>query len=39
MSTTTYVFEEICVEVLQPSQTYGVMSSTVSLPKNFTGQA
>ena len=29
-----------CVEVLWPSQPYGVMSSMVSLPyHNFTGQA
>ena len=30
----------VCVEVLWPSQPYGVMSSMVSLPKRtFTGQA
>ena len=30
----------VCVEVLQPSQPNGVMSSTVSLPNHtFTGQA
>ena len=30
----------VCVEVLQPSQPSGVMSSTVSLPNHtFTGQA
>ena len=30
----------VCVEVLQPSQPYGVMSSAVSLPNyTFTGQA
>ena len=29
----------VCVEVLWPSQSYGVMSSAVSLPKHtFTGQ-
>ena len=35
------IFEEIvCVEVLQPSQPNGVMSSAVSLPNHtFTGQA
>ena len=30
----------VCVEVLRPSQPYGVMSSTVSLPNHtFTRQA
>ena len=29
----------VCVEVLRPSQSNGVMSSTVSLPNMFTGQA
>ena len=30
----------VCVEVLQPSQPYGIMLSTVSLPNHtFTGQA
>ena len=30
----------VCVEVLRPSQSNGVMSSTVSLPNHtFTGQA
>ena len=30
----------VCVEVLRPSQTNGVMSSAVSLPNHtFTGQA
>ena len=33
-----YLF--VCVEVLQPSQPNGVMSSAVSLPNHtFTGQA
>ena len=32
--------ECVCVEVLRPSQLYGVMSSVVSLPDHtFTGQA
>ena len=35
-----YVCLFVCVEVLQPSQPNGVMSSTVSLPNHmFTGQA
>ena len=30
----------VCVEVLQPSQPNGIMSSTISLPNHmFTGQA
>ena len=34
----SYVF--VCVEVLRPSQLYGVMSSEVSLPNHtFIGQA
>ena len=34
------IFMFVCVEVLQPSQPSGVMSSTVSLPNHtFTGQA
>ena len=37
----TFSFSEfVCVEVLQPSQPNGVMSSAVSLPNHtFTGQA
>ena len=35
-----YIFRFVCVEVLQPSQPNGVMSSAVSLPNHtFTGQA
>ena len=35
-----FLFLFICVEVLQPSQPNGVMSSAVSLPNHtFTGQA
>ena len=38
MSTHNILF--VCVEVLQPSQPNGVMSSAVSLPNHtFTGQA
>ena len=34
------VSDLVCVEVLQPSQPNGVMSSVVSLPNHtFTGQA
>ena len=44
MNTHNLCFMEIvcfvCVEVLRPSQPYGVMLSMVSLPNhNFTGQA
>ena len=34
-----YISDIVCVEVLQPSQPNGVMSSAVSLPSHtFTGQ-